>query len=79
MPTIYQQGKFKFVIRTREPAWKRPHAHIIGPNLELSIAIDDFEVLAVTGKISAGLLKEFITILRTHQDEFMDAWKECHG
>ena len=79
MPTIYQQGKYKFVIRTREPAWKRPHAHVLGPNVELSIALDDFEVLAVNGRISAGLLREFIAILQRHHEEFMQAWSDCHG
>lgn len=49
MPTIYRRGRFRFVIRPREPAWKRPHAHVLGGDVEVSIALDDFEVLGVTG------------------------------
>ena len=67
----------KFEVRTNEQSGHhRPHLHVSTSSASLSIAIDDGEVLAQTGKISPSQIKMAQKKKKNNHDFIVEKWNE---
>ena len=53
----------------------RPHVDVIGPDWNVTIALDTFEVLVRSGKVPPKALKQVLEVLRTHQRQAIAAYR----
>lgn len=73
MGTFIRIGAYRIEIRTREHGV--PHFHIVGPDGDASIAIDDFKVLAQSG-VNTRDLKKICSVLEKHKETMLEVWNE---
>lgn len=67
----------KFEVRTNEQSGHhRPHLHVSTSSASLSIAIDDGEVLAQTGKIPPSQIKMAQKWMKNNHDFIVEKWNE---
>ena len=67
----------KFEVRTNEQSGHhRPHLHVSTSSASLSIAIDDGEILAKSGKISPPQLKTAKDWMLKNKDLVVSKWNE---
>lgn len=67
----------KFEVRTNEQSGHhRPHLHVSTSSVSLSIAIDDGEILAKSGKISPPQLKMAKEWMIKNKDLVVSKWNE---
>ena len=67
----------KFEVRTNEQSGHhRPHLHVSTSSASLSIAIDDGEILAQSGRISPPQLKMAKEWIRNNHDLIVNKWNE---
>ena len=67
----------KFEVRTDEQSGHhRPHLHVTTPSASLSIAIDDGEILAKSGKISPLQIKMAKDWIKKNNTFISEKWKE---
>lgn len=67
----------KFEVRTNEQSGHhRPHLHVSTSSASLSIAIDDGEILAKSGKISPHQLKMAKDWMIKNKDLIVSKWNE---
>ena len=74
-----QVGKtdgIKFEIRTNEQGHNRPHLHVSTSSASMSVAIDDGEILACTGKISPAQKKMAKEWLEKNRGLVESKWNE---
>ena len=75
--TIEKINEIKFEVRTNEQSGHhRPHLHVSTSSASLSIAIDDGEILARSGKISPHQLKEAKKWMKDNHDFIVKKWNE---
>lgn len=53
-----------------------PHFHVLGRNGQAQVAIDDFRVIARSGRVD---LTEALVWARAHQAELIARWDELSG
>ncbi len=69
--------ELKFEVRTNEQSGHhRPHLHVSTSSASLSIAIDDGEVLAQSGKISPSQIKTAQKWMKDNHDFIVEKWNE---
>ncbi len=67
----------KFIIRTNEQSGHhRPHLHVETSSASLSIAIEDGEIIAQSGKISPAQIKMAKNWIHDHNDLIINSWNE---
>ena len=67
----------KFEVRTNEQSGHhRPHLHVSTSSASLSIAIEDGEVLAKSGKISSSQIKMAQKWMKDNHDFIVAKWNE---
>lgn len=67
----------KFEVRTNEQSGHhRPHLHVSTSSAALSIAIDDGEILAVSGKISPAQIKMAKKWIKDNHELVVKKWNE---
>lgn len=67
----------KFIVRTDEMSGHhRPHLHVSTGSAEMSIAIDDAEILACSGKISPPQKKMAVKWIQDHKNLAVKMWNE---
>lgn len=74
-----QVGKIdgiKFEIRTNEQGHNRPHLHVSTSSASMSVAIDNGDVLAYSGKISPVQKKNAIEWINNNKDLLVSKWNE---
>lgn len=75
--TIKRINGIKFEVRTNEQSGHhRPHLHVSTSSASLSIAIDDGEVLAQSGKISPSQIKKAQEWMKDNYDFIVGKWNE---
>ena len=74
---IGKMNGIKFIVRTNENSGHhRPHLHVENASAQLSIAIDDYEVLACAGKITSGQIKKAQDWMKDNKDFITEKWNE---
>lgn len=58
---------------------RRPHVDVLGPGWNVTIALDDFEVLHASGKVPPRVLRQVVALLEKHQDEAINAFHATMG
>lgn len=54
---------------------RRPHVDVIGPGYNVTIALDNLQVLTQAGKVPTKTLKQVLHLLRTHQKQAIAAYR----
>ncbi len=54
---------------------QRPHVNLVGPDWDVTIALDDLSVLRDSGKVPRRTLRRAIALLRTHRAEAVAAFE----
>lgn len=54
---------------------RRPHVDVRGPGWRFAVALDDLEVLAVSGRVPRRVQREVVQFLRVHQAEAVAAFE----
>ncbi len=76
MPTVFEIGGLKIVIRTHDHA--PPHVHVIGPGAECIIEINSLEVRFSRG-FKASAVRELQGFVEARREKLMEKWNEIHG
>jgi len=67
----------KFEVRTNEQSGHhRPHLHVSTSSANMSIAIDDFEILACSGKISPVQKRMAREWMQENKDLLIEKWNQ---
>lgn len=53
---------------------RRPHVDVVGPDWNVTVALDTLEVLVSSGKVPRKLLRQVIDLLAEHQEEAIAAF-----
>jgi hypothetical protein len=76
MPTIVEEGGYRFVIRTRESPVEPPHVHVLGPDgTEFRINLQDGSFMDPVPK---GLARKVKRLFRKHLEAIREAWERYH-
>lgn len=73
---IGKTNGIKFKIRTNEQGHNRPHLHVSTSSASISVAIDNGEVLAKSGKISPAQTKKATEWIKNNKDLVISKWNE---
>jgi hypothetical protein len=76
MPTVAQDGRFSFIIHTRELPFEPPHVHVVfgGDEVRVELVGGTFMDEAPPG-VRRGLLEAY----HRHLPEIWRAWEAIHG
>ncbi len=70
-------GGLKFIIRTDENSGHhKPHLHVESADMSMSVAIEDAEILASSGKISPPQRKTAQKWILEHKDMLKKYWNK---
>jgi hypothetical protein len=81
MPTVIRQDGFRIVIYTNDhlPA----HVHVIKANAEIRIQLgsegESPQLLTIDGDISNKEVAKALYLVKEHQIELLNKWREIHG
>jgi hypothetical protein len=53
---------------------RRPHVDVVGPDWNVTIALDDLEVLVSAGKVPPRTIKRVLEVLQAHQQQAIEAY-----
>lgn len=73
---IGKTNGIKFEIRTNEQGHNRPHLHVSTSSASMSVAIDNGEVLAKSGKISPAQTKKATEWIKNNKELVVSKWNE---
>ena len=73
---IGKTNGIKFEIRTNEQGHNRPHLHVSTSSASMSIAIDNGEILAQSGKISPAQTKKATEWIKNNKELVVSKWNE---
>lgn len=73
---IGKTNGIKFEIRTNEQGHNRPHLHVSTSSASMSVAIDNGEVLAKSGKISPAQTKMAAKWIKDNKGLVISKWNE---
>lgn len=73
---IAKVNGIKFEVRTNEQGHNRPHLHVSTSSASMSIAIDNGDILAYSGKISPPQRKMAQEWISSHKDIITSKWNE---
>lgn len=54
---------------------QRPHVSLVGPDWDVTIALDDLTVLRASGKVPRKTLRRAVALLRSHRAEAVSAFE----
>lgn len=76
-PTVLRQGSFRFFFFSREEP--RMHVHVAHTDGEAKFWLEPIIELALKQGLSAKQEAEALALVKTHQKELRDAWKQHFG
>ena len=77
MPTIAIEGRFQFIVHTREKEFEPPHVHVrIGDEDECRIELNSGEFM---DQPPPGDARAIVQAYRRHADAIRQKWDEIHG
>lgn len=77
MPTYYNKGGIRIVIRIRENGHNIPHVHVIYAGENMSVSIITNEILA--GDLSNKKAKnKAVEWIRNNSAFLLKEWRKCH-
>lgn len=77
MPTIFNEGGFRFMIYVHDHA--PPHVHVVGHGGVVELLLSPLSLRAVRGPLSNSQVREVLRIARQRQAELLAAWRNHHG
>lgn len=75
--TVYSKNNLKVEIRANEGSHKRPHLHVKVKQQEVSIALNNFEVLA--GDLDKKHMRFVLAWAKENMDLLKETWETFHG
>ncbi len=77
MPTIFNEGGFRFMIYVHDhsPA----HIHVLGHGGAVELLINPIALRAVRGPLTNAQVRKVVRIASDRQSELMQAWRDHHG
>lgn len=77
MPTVVEEGQFKFVVNTRENRFEPPHVHIWVGNEDvcrIELNLGDF-----MEEPPHGMRRDILAVYRRHAVSIREEWDRIHG
>jgi hypothetical protein len=77
MPTVAAEGRFRFIVNTRENAFEPPHVHVwVGNEDVCRIELNGARFM---DDPPPGDRRSILRAYRTHADAIRAAWDDIHG
>ena len=74
MPTIYQEGPYRFFFNSREES--RMHVHAEGLDGSAKFWLEPIVALATSHNLAAKDLRRIEEIVKERENEFREAWRK---
>ncbi|MBT9612132.1 MAG: DUF4160 domain-containing protein [Burkholderiales bacterium] len=76
-PTVFRGGGFRFYFFSREEP--RMHVHVYGQNGEAKFWLEPEIEMAQSHGLSQSELNAALRLIREHEDDIRNAWREHFG